>query len=225
VPEKIDKLTQTHESTTATNLSILKQWLCEFEGSNVATQAVIISTKDAASGHNQRVPCFYGVESIVQRNSIQKLTSISNQVFKLLIGLLKGFKPRVYEIEEMLLIFLLKIKFALPFSALAAIYGKNESTISYNFYKILDILYARTQEFIFWPDIEDIKATMPECFRDNYPSCRVIIDCSEVKTEKPSALDQQNAMYSFYKSAHTIKFLVGEFDSFNFRFITFIYYY
>ena len=42
-----------------------------------------------------------------------------------------------------------------------------------------------------------------------YPKCRVIIDCSEVFTETPTALDVAAALWSEYKHHHTIKFLVA----------------
>lgn len=61
-----------------------------------------------------------------------------------------------------------------------------------------------------WPSKEVIQATMPECFKSSYPNCRCIIHCTEVKVEKPSGLRKQNALYSFYKSCHTLKFLIGE---------------
>ena len=42
-----------------------------------------------------------------------------------------------------------------------------------------------------------------------YPKCRVMIDCSEVFTETPTALDVAAALWSEYKYHHTIKFLVA----------------
>ncbi|KAK2558378.1 hypothetical protein P5673_019072 [Acropora cervicornis] len=43
-----------------------------------------------------------------------------------------------------------------------------------------------------------------------YPKCRVTIDCSEVFTETPTALDVAAALWSEYtEQHHTIKFLVA----------------
>lgn len=43
-----------------------------------------------------------------------------------------------------------------------------------------------------------------------YPKCRVMIDCSEVFTETPTALDVAAALWSEYtEHHHTIKFLVA----------------
>ncbi|VDI10962.1 Hypothetical predicted protein [Mytilus galloprovincialis] len=42
-----------------------------------------------------------------------------------------------------------------------------------------------------------------------YPSTRVVIDCTEIKTERPSSLALGSKCYSSYKSSHTWKGLVG----------------
>lgn len=42
-----------------------------------------------------------------------------------------------------------------------------------------------------------------------YPSTRVIIDCTEIKTERPSSLALGSKYYSCYKSSYTWKGLVG----------------
>lgn len=62
---------------------------------------------------------------------------------------------------------------------------------------------------IVWPSKSQVKKTMPYCFRKMYPNCRVIIDCTEVYTETPTALDIAAALWSDYKQHHTIKFLVA----------------
>ena len=50
---------------------------------------------------------------------------------------------------------------------------------------------------------------MPKCFRDLYPTTRVIIDVTEVYIEKPSLLDLQQMTFSSYKNNNTFKGLVG----------------
>ena len=49
--------------------------------------------------------------------------------------------------------------------------------------------------------------------------CRVILDCTEVFTERPKPLDFQAATWSVYKHHNTIKFLVSILPS---DFITFL---
>ena len=50
---------------------------------------------------------------------------------------------------------------------------------------------------------------MPPSFKLSYPSTRVIIDCTEIKTERPSSLALGSKCYSTYKSSHTWKGFVG----------------
>ena len=77
-------------------------------------------------------------------------------------------------------------------------------------WQLTNYCYFRAAYFVFWPSREEIFNSAPECFKENYPNCVCIIDCSEVRTEKPGGLRKQNALYSFYKSSHTFKFLVGK---------------
>lgn len=60
-----------------------------------------------------------------------------------------------------------------------------------------------------WPSREQVDRKMPDCFRTLYPTARVIIDCTEIKTEKPSSLVLGSKFYSSYKSTHTWKRLFG----------------
>lgn len=62
---------------------------------------------------------------------------------------------------------------------------------------------------IVWPSKLQVKKSLPYCFKKIYPKCRVIIDCSEVFTETPTALDVAAALWSEYKHHRTIKFLVA----------------
>ncbi|CAC5411562.1 unnamed protein product [Mytilus coruscus] len=50
---------------------------------------------------------------------------------------------------------------------------------------------------------------MPQVFKTLYPTTRVIIDCTEIPTERPSSLALNSKCYSTYKSTHTFKSLVG----------------
>ena len=50
---------------------------------------------------------------------------------------------------------------------------------------------------------------MPQCFRELYPTTRVIIDCTEIFTEMPTSYRSQSATFSSYKHHNTTKGLVG----------------
>lgn len=50
---------------------------------------------------------------------------------------------------------------------------------------------------------------MPSQFKVELPDTLAIIDCTELKAQKPSSLKLQSQMYSDYKSATTLKGLVA----------------
>ena len=73
-----------------------------------------------------------------------------------------------------------------------------------------------------WPSKQLIKKYLPKCF-SKYPRTRVIIDCTEIKIEKPSAPSSQKVTWSDYKSHNTFKLLVGITPSGAFSFISDLY--
>lgn len=50
---------------------------------------------------------------------------------------------------------------------------------------------------------------MPLKYKLDFPSTLAILDCTELKTQKPSSLKLQSQMYSDYKSATTLKALIA----------------
>lgn len=60
-----------------------------------------------------------------------------------------------------------------------------------------------------WPQREVSTSNMPSLFKELYPKCRVIIDCSEVFIETLSYFEARSKRYSNYKKHNTSKFLLG----------------
>ena len=50
-------------------------------------------------------------------------------------------------------------------------------------------MYLKLKEIPLWPPRDIVQANMPKCFRDLYPTTRVIIDATEAITAGPSADD------------------------------------
>ncbi|XP_033736361.1 uncharacterized protein LOC117324552 [Pecten maximus] len=50
---------------------------------------------------------------------------------------------------------------------------------------------------------------MPATFRRRYPNTRVILECTEIRTETPESTRAKSLLYSNYKSHMTWKVLVG----------------
>lgn len=54
---------------------------------------------------------------------------------------------------------------------------------------------------------------MPSLFKKYFPSCRVIIDSTEFKIQKPLDPEEQQVTFSYYKNSNTLKCMIGIFNS------------
>ena len=84
------------------------------------------------------------------------------------------------------------------------------TTVSRYLITWVNYLYFVLGSIPIWATKEQIKLSMPQCFKDTYPDTRCIIDCTELFTQVPSSLAIQSALYSTYKHLHvTYKGLIG----------------
>ncbi|CAI6375069.1 unnamed protein product [Macrosiphum euphorbiae] len=197
---------------------------CEFVGSDVCTQATIqkncfnlaSSVQDKSCGPDslQVDSClsynkFHGFDCIKDENQLKDLTGVTFKVFNLLLPFLSDSNKNLLDIKSQLLLFLIKIKLGITFSALSVFLKISRRTASKIFFKLFDVICSKTKNFIFWPDKYSITQTLPNSFKINYPNCRCIIDCTEIKVEQPSTVEQCVYLYSTYKSCYTVKTLVA----------------
>lgn len=104
----------------------------------------------------------------------------------------------------------MKLRLNLGYQDLAYRLGVSISTLSRRFQEMLDIIAIRLDFLIFWPDCEDLQKAMPLCFRPTYGlKVAAIIDCYEIKIEKPSNFAARAATWSQYKQSNTVKVLVA----------------
>ena len=73
----------------------------------------------------------------------------------------------------------------------------------------MNFLYLQFKEIPLWPSKGMVKAYMPKCFQDAYPSTRVILDATEIRVQKPSLSEFQQMTFSSYKNTNTYKVLIG----------------
>ena len=93
---------------------------------------------------------------------------------------------------------------------LAYCFGVHCSTVSRIFLKWL-MLDTKLKPLLLWPECEDLRRTMPECFRASFKDkVAVVIACFEVFIECPSNLLARAAAWSTctYKHHNTVKFLI-----------------
>ena len=112
-------------------------------------------------------------------------------------------------LEDELLLVLVRLRLGLFIRDIAIQFKISPSMVSRTFQKWLDVMYARLTFLIAWPDREINRRNMPPIFKELYPNCRCIIDCSEIFIETPKNFDARSKTYSNYKKHNTVKFLIG----------------
>ena len=116
---------------------------------------------------------------------------------------------RKLSLEQEFLITLMKLRLGLLEDDLAFRFKVSQSLVSAILSTWLRFLAKELSWMIIWPSKGQVKLHLPDSFKRLYPNVRCIIDCSEVFTETPSALDIQAALWSDYKHHCTVKFLVA----------------
>ncbi|XP_066596476.1 uncharacterized protein [Prorops nasuta] len=152
--------------------------------------------------------------SIKDNSSMKQLGGVTISFFTILLNILKVHfegPSKFYRTlcpADRLLLFLMKMKLGLTFTALGCIFKVSTVTASSIFYSILHVVFEETKTWIFWPSKEAVKLITPASFA-NYPNCRAIIDCTELQCETPPTIEQRALMYSTYKSGFTVKYLIA----------------
>lgn len=85
----------------------------------------------------------------------------------------------------------------------------HRSSVSRKIITWANYLYFLLGSINIWPNRETILKHMPQDFKRLYPKTRIIIDCTEIFTEKPSSLALSSKTFSSYKNHSTWRVLVG----------------
>ncbi len=110
---------------------------------------------------------------------------------------------------EIIVMFFMRIRLNLVEEDIGYRFGVHQSTVSRNFYKVLDVMDVKLSHLIKWPERQILRETLPMRFRRFFKKCCVIIDCTEVFVERPSDLMARAQTWSNYKHHNTVKFLLG----------------
>jgi hypothetical protein len=111
--------------------------------------------------------------------------------------------------EEELFLVLSRLRCGLLEKDLAFRYNISVSQVSNIWITWLDFLCQRLRSIPIWPSRECVNSTMPKSFKEHYPQTRIIIDCTEIFIEMPSAPVSQSITFSTYKHHNTAKGLIG----------------
>ena len=118
-----------------------------------------------------------------------------------------GPKRSLSQLEEFIFV-LMRLKVGLFMNDLSDRFGISTGHASKIFTSWINFLFHELPLLFPFPSQERIRKDMPQQFKD-YPSTRIIIDCTEIFTEIPSSLKSQSQTWSQYKHHNTWKALVG----------------
>ena len=106
----------------------------------------------------------------------------------------------------------------LEFKHLANLFGIYAQDAGALFRVWINYMFYRFGSVVVWSERQ-----VPKKFREDFPNTFLILDGTEIKVQKPSSLRSQSQCYSDYKSATTLKALVGIDPRGSFTFISMLY--
>lgn len=127
------------------------------------------------------------------------------------------------KIEDQLLLVLMKLRLNLQFHHLGNLFNLSPQDTGAIFREWINYMFYRFGSVPLWPARSTIISMMPRQFREDFPKTMIILDGTEIKLEKPSALRSQSQFYSDYKSCTTLKGLVGVDPRGSFIFISMLF--
>lgn len=105
-------------------------------------------------------------------------------------------------LETQLLVTLMRLRHNFSVKDLAPRFCISTQSVSEIFNAWINHMYMMLGAIPIWPHRDEIMRNMPLQFKSR---TLAIIDCTELKTQKPSSLKLQSQMYSDYKSGTTLK--------------------
>ena len=132
----------------------------------------------------------------------------NNSLFQSANLQIRGRKRNLLPIDELFLT-LTRLRVNMPEKVLADQFKISITEVSWIVVTWIDFLYTRLIQLPIWACWQTVDRTMPECFKHQYPSTRVVLDCTEIFIERPSCFRVQAETYSTYKSHNTAKGLEG----------------
>ena len=111
--------------------------------------------------------------------------------------------------KDQLFLTLMKLRLNFPFQDLAFRFGISKTAVSRYFTTWICFLYHHLKEVDWVPSVEQVAGTLPQAFKEKYPTTYAIIDGTEIFIEIPHDLFLQSSTWSAYKHHNTAKFLVA----------------
>lgn len=117
-------------------------------------------------------------------------------------GSISKGRPRDLALKDQLFMVLFRLRTGTCGKETARNFGVSESTISRTFCTWINFLELAAMTF---PTLEQVQQHMPESVHFS----QRVLDCIEVRIQKPSGLNTRKQIFSIYKHYNTFKVLVG----------------
>ncbi|CAF4421098.1 unnamed protein product, partial [Rotaria magnacalcarata] len=111
--------------------------------------------------------------------------------------------------ENQFFLFMIRLRRATEEHEIAIFFNISQSTVSRIIIAWTRFVYSVVSSISIWPSKTQVQQNLPFEMKKNYPTVRVIVDCTELKIEKPSNPQAQQDTWSTYKNTNTVKALVG----------------
>ena len=132
------------------------------------------------------------------------------RIFLVLEPCFKHHERSTLSLKEQLFLTLVKLCHNLTEEDLAFRFKIDQSTVSRIFSRWVNVIYYRlASRVIMWPKAENLQNSLLMSFRKKFSRVCSIVDCFEIRVEKPHIPKEQAATYSSYKSMNTIKYLIS----------------
>lgn len=123
-------------------------------------------------------------------------------------GYLKPGKQRFLRPIDEFLMCCMRLRLNLNQEHLSDIFRVSNTTVSRIMNTWINFMYDHCKALIKWPTRTQILQNLPQLFFD-HPDTRIVLDCTEFFTERPSSLVSQWLTWSEYKHHNTFKVLIG----------------
>lgn len=105
---------------------------------------------------------------------------------------------------------MLRLRLNVTLTFLCYLFHISNNTGTRLFQNCINVLYKRIVPLLVkWPGRDELRLTLPYCFRNGFSQCICIIDCFEIFTDKPQLYLARSQTYSSYKAHNTMKYLIG----------------
>ena len=197
------------------NIALLEQ-KCEklekhvFSFENIKTDDPLLTFYTGFSNVQTMIALYEYLDPGVNGINIKYWLSSQDDLQKAAAGnSVKQGRPRTLTPSEEFFLVLCRLRQGFSEIHLAHLFKISQSTVSRIFISWINFMYLKLGQINIWPSRKVVNESMPEAFKEKYPSTRVIIDCTEVRCQLPSSLLLNSELFSSYKNHTTLKALVG----------------